>query len=104
MKNRTDDKPVTDDCLQQLSNNKEVIVVVITENQRITHEGIIHLSKMSQLRCLALEGYLATDADLDAISKLSKLEVLVLAGGNFTDNRIAKLRDSLPDCNIDIRK
>ena len=63
--------------------------------------GLKHISQLSSLDYLLLNGTLATDDELQVLARLTKLKTFYVRGSNLTQAGIERLKDALPDGKID---
>ena len=63
--------------------------------------GLKHISQLSSLDYLLLNGTSATDDELQVLATLMKLKTFYLRGSNLTQTGIDRLKEALPDCKID---
>jgi hypothetical protein len=66
----------------------------------LTDDGATHLASMERLRVLNLQSSPITDASVETISKLRRLENLTILQTNITPAGTARLRTALPHCLI----
>ena len=66
----------------------------------VTDAGLIHLSGLSELNWLDLEGTQVTDAGLVNLKGLIQLKTLSVLRTNVTDAGVKDLQTALPDCKI----
>ncbi len=66
----------------------------------ITDSGLMHLTKLKNLRSLYLDMTLVTDAGLQTLSKIDSLERVTLTGTAVTADGVASLRTLLPGCEV----
>ena len=69
-------------------------------NTQITDAGLQYLKGMTQLEWLNLDSTQVSDAGLEQIKRLPKLERLVLTHTDVTDEGVKRLRETLPDRQI----
>jgi len=69
------------------------------ENTQVTDKGISHLRNLTKLHTLYLGLTKVSDASVEHLSQLAALRTLVV-GNRVTEQGIARLRSSLPNCEI----
>jgi Leucine-rich repeat (LRR) protein len=91
---------VTDTGLEsvgKLTNLEELILV----GTPISDAGLSHLTGLSKLKILSIkECNKVTDAANPVLSKLQSLQKLSLDQSGYSENGVAELRKSLPECEI----
>ena len=70
------------------------------EGTTITDAGLVHLKGLTNLKKLWLEETKVSDAGLVHLKEMTSLEMLWLHGTQITDAGIAELRTALPDCKV----
>ena len=90
---------ISDKHLSQLQKINSLQVLNVDPN---TDQGMAELSRFSSLRRLWIGGKQEqlTDAGLEKLSSLSNLEILMLPRDKYSEEAIAQLKQSLPDCRI----
>lgn len=83
----------SNDDLAVLADLRGVKQITLYDRKRITDAGLAHLSGMTDLRKLALNGTSVTGPGLRHIAQLRKLELLSLDNTPVTDEGLAHLRD-----------
>ena len=68
---------------------------------RVTDSGLKHLKGLAQLEQLILDHTGVTDAGLEHLKGLKNLKSLWIPGGQVSEDGLEKLREALPNCNID---
>ena len=63
--------------------------------------GLKHISHLSSLEFLVLNGTSASDDELQVLATLTKLKTFYVRGSNLTQGGISSLQEALPDCKID---
>ena len=63
-------------------------------------EGLKHISKLSSLEFLWLNGTSATDDEVQILATLTKLKDFYVRGQNLTQSGIDRLKKALPNCSI----
>ncbi len=66
----------------------------------ISDDELKHLSGLTKLQWLSLDGTLISDAELKHLSRLTKLKTLRLEGTQVTNEGVESLQQKLPDCII----
>jgi internalin A len=74
-------------------------VLGITDS-RISDNGLVYLSGLSNLKKLFLDGTHVTDSGLQHLKGLLMLKWLYLRGTSVSDVGIAVLRETLPDLEV----
>ena len=69
-------------------------------NCGVSDDGLAHLADLPNVKMIWLNGKEFTDAGLKHLCKMKGLEKLNLTGTNISEYGVAKLRDSLPNCEI----
>ncbi len=88
--------------LRQLHGDEHLgnAIVARLENTQITDAGLEHLEGLTKLEGLWLNGTQVTDAGLVHLEGLTKLEYLYLWNTQITDEGVKKLQEALPNCKI----
>jgi len=68
---------------------------------RVTDAGLEHVKGSTHLQELFLGGTQVTDAGMENLTRLTQLQTLNLAGTPVTDEGVKKLKEALPDCEIE---
>lgn len=76
------------------------ILFVILADTRMTDAGLKHLTGLTKLRRLDVNGTKVTDAGLVHLQGLSQLQELTLSGNKVTAQGVNKLQQALPKCKI----
>jgi len=85
--------------IDENSPDKPVIGVDL-EHTRVTDAGLEHLKGLSKLQTLDLQGTSVTDAGLEHLRGLTKLRSLFLYGTKTSGAGAKRLQQALPDCRI----
>jgi len=75
--------------------------ILICQSHGVTDAGVEHLKGAAQLEVLDLNGTQVTDAGLVYLKGLTNLRVLCVGGTSVTEEGVRKLREALPDCEIE---
>ena len=67
---------------------------------RVTDPGLRHLSGLSELEVLWLDGTRVTDTGLHELTGLTKLQAVIVNEGKVTDKGAKQLRQALPHCYV----
>ncbi len=81
-------------------NEQGEIVEVDLSFTQITDAGLVHLAGLTSPQDLNLYGTQITDAGLVHLEGLTSLQTLHLFNTQITDAGLAKLRETLPNCQI----
>jgi hypothetical protein len=73
-------------------------------DHELTDADLIYLRRMTCLKKLDLHGEGITDIGLGCLEGLARLKVLRLHGTQVTDGAAAKLKEALPNCQIEVRQ
>lgn len=90
---------VTDTELAHLQELRQLQALWLA-NTKVTDVGLAHLQELSELATLGLGNTRVTDAGLVYLQRLRQLKNLDLVGTKVTDEGVRRLRQALPDCNI----
>jgi len=93
------DTPITDEGLQFLANLTQLQHLSLA-NTQITDTGLQCLKRMTELEWLNLDSTRVSDAGLEQVKGLPHLRRLVLTHTDVTDDGVKRLRESLPDRQI----
>lgn len=74
---------------------------LILADTKITDAGLEHLVGLTNIEALDLRCTEITDAGLDYIKGLTSLKRLLLKNTHVTDEGVKKLREALPNCEIE---
>jgi len=94
------DTPITDEGLQLLANLTQLQHLSLAKTQ-ITDAGLQYLKAMTQLEWLNLDSTRVSDAGLEQIKGLPHLRRLVLTHTDVTDEGVKRLREALPNREIE---
>ena len=78
----------------------EVRSVSLSGNKKIGDSELVHLSGLTNLQYLHLQGTQITDAGLVHLKGMTNLEKLRLEDTQVTDAGVAELQKALPNCKI----
>src|SRR5262245_49253287 len=92
-------QPVTDDMLVHLKDLKELTRLHL-EKTKVTDKGLEQLKGLTELEYLNLYGTEVTDAGLAGLEGMKKLKNLYLWQTKVTDEGTAKLKQALPQADI----
>ena len=67
---------------------------------QITHEGLVHIAKLTDLEWLSLHGNVITDKGIVHLKGLKKLKELHLKLTLVSPFGFAELKEALPNCKI----
>lgn len=90
---------VTDSDLAHLSRLTSVRHLFV-DGTSVTDVGLAHLTRLPKLQILSLINTAVTDACLADLSEMTNLRKLFLDGTDVTDTAIKELHIALPDCKI----
>jgi len=85
--------------IDENSPDKPVIGVDL-EHTRVTDAGLEHLKGLTKLQTLDLQGTSVTDAGLEHLKGLVRLKELDLSRSKVTAEGVKRLRQRLPNCEI----
>jgi serine/threonine protein kinase len=91
---------VTDDCLRQIGQMTELTWLGLDGCDKITNDGLRHLTKL-RLQTLTLNLCRSiSDAGLKHLAKLKALEMVLLTNTGVSAKGVAELKKSLPKCSV----
>lgn len=93
------DVALSEDTLRAVSNLKSLRYLMIRRST-LPAGGLNGLVGLPQLEHIDLSGSSIEDSDLKALGRLSNLKVAQLSSTRVTDQAVATLRHSLPNCNV----
>jgi Leucine-rich repeat (LRR) protein len=73
---------------------------LVEDATRLTDVGLENLKGLSGLQRLDLSSWRVTETGLEHLRGLTSLQTLNLINTRLTDTEVAKLKQALPNCNI----
>jgi Leucine-rich repeat (LRR) protein len=92
---------ITDQGLSKLSHLNSLRWIRLRAT-KITNDGLAHLKNLTNLKMIEVQDTEIGDAGLAYLAKLEQLEELDFAGSKVTKAGVAKLKESLPNCKINL--
>ena len=94
---------ITDDWLKYVAGMKQLRALTV-KRAGITDEGLRHLAGMKELSALALWYVAVGDRAVDVLPQLQRVRKVRIYGGQLTAAGVERLRQSMPNCDIDYRR
>jgi len=95
----TNDTKITDDGLKHLKKLSKLQSLYLDTN-KVTDEGLKHLEGLTNLQTLHLDANKVTDEGLVHLEGLTNLQSLSLINTKVTDEGVEKLQKAIPNCRI----
>ena len=91
---------VSNPGLASIAQSSSKLVQLRTVGFQVTDEGIVPLTRLSDLRVLELSKSKLTDKCIDTLSQLKWLTHLIVQGTQITPDGVKRLQQQLPNCQV----
>jgi serine/threonine protein kinase len=93
---------VGDDALRSLGKCKNLQLLTLRDNKKITDQGLAHLTACKMLRELDLANTEIGDMGLSELAQCKALKRLVITGTRVTKARVKEFQEKLPNCIVTV--
>jgi membrane-associated protease RseP (regulator of RpoE activity) len=94
---------VTDEWLKYVASMSQLPMLTV-KRAKVTDEGLKHLADLKELSVLSLVHVPVSDRAIETLRQLQGVDKFRIYGGNLTAAGVDKLRQDLPNSDIDYRR